>query len=72
MGYGDLKVKRTAAYLIIALGLVIYVMVVISIGAAILPEHWAPQLLFYGITGIVWIFPTMWLITFFHNRKSKS
>ncbi len=63
--------KRTGAYLLIALGLVIYVMVIISIGAAILPDHWAAQLLFYGVTGIVWIFPTMWLITFFYERNKN-
>jgi hypothetical protein len=63
-------VKRVAVYLIIALVLMLYLMVVITIGTAILPDHWAAQLLFYGVTGIVWIFPLMKLLTFFHDRKS--
>ncbi|WP_282607146.1 DUF2842 domain-containing protein [Pelagibius sp. Alg239-R121] len=62
--------KRVAIYLTIALGLAIYVMILISIGAAILPDHWAAQLAFYGVTGIIWIFPVMWIITFFHKRNS--
>jgi len=52
----------------IALALVIYIMVVISIGTAILPDHWAAQLLFYGVTGIVWIFPLMRVIEYLYTR----
>lgn len=60
--------KRVAVYLIIALALVIYIMVIISIGTAILPDHWAAQLLFYGVTGIVWIFPLMRVIEYLYTR----
>ncbi len=60
--------KRVAVYLMIALALVIYIMVVISIGTAILPDHWAAQLLFYGVTGIVWIFPLMRVIEYLYTR----
>lgn len=63
--------KRVAVYMMIALALVIYIMIVISIGTAILPDHWAAQLVFYGVTGIVWIFPLMRIIEFFYKRSES-
>lgn len=56
------------AYLLIAVALTIYILIVISIGTAILPDHWVAQLAFYGVTGIAWIFPLMRIIEFFHKR----
>ncbi|WP_179953929.1 DUF2842 domain-containing protein [Denitrobaculum tricleocarpae] len=63
--------KRVAVYMLIALALAIYIMIVISVGTAILPDHWAAQLVFYGVTGIIWIFPLMRIIEFFYKRRES-
>ena len=44
-----------------------YIVTVISIGVYI-PQHWAWQGLFYGVTGIVWGLPLFPLITWM-NRE---
>ncbi len=64
--------KRVAVYCLIALALVIYIMIVITVGSAVLPDHWAAQLLFYGVTGIIWIFPLMKIIEFFYKRSNPE
>jgi len=42
--------------------LMIYILVVLGIGNAILPHNILITLLYYAVTGIIWIFPAMWFI----------
>jgi hypothetical protein len=51
----------------LVLGLALYSLLMMRLGAAVLPEHWGVQALFYGVAGLVWVWPaarlTRWVIT---------
>jgi hypothetical protein len=46
-------------------GLALYAFLVATIARQYLPEHWAVEILFYAVTGIIWIWPaallTRWM-----------
>lgn len=52
------RVRKFLGMWILIFGLFAYIALVVTIGtSSIMPRHWALQLLFYLIAGIVWAIP---------------
>jgi hypothetical protein len=51
----------------LVVGLFLYALAAMWIGAVLVPAHWAAHAAFYAITGIAWIWPaarlTKWMTT---------
>jgi hypothetical protein len=51
--------------LLLLAGLALYAFLVATIARRYLPDHWAAEIPFYAVTGIVWIWPaallTRWM-----------
>jgi uncharacterized membrane protein len=62
------RVRKFIGLLGILAFLVLYVVVVVTIGGHI-PQHWAWQAVFYGVAGVGWGFPLFPLIAWM-NRGS--
>lgn len=54
--------RSTAALLIGLVGIAGYVLLVLILGDFILDQHWTLQLLYFGVAGIVWVWPAKRLI----------
>lgn len=54
--------RSTAAMLIGLVGIAGYVVLVLVLGDYALQWHWSLQLLYFGVAGIVWVWPAKWLI----------
>ncbi|MDB5412268.1 MAG: hypothetical protein JWR10_603 [Rubritepida sp.] len=50
------------AFLIGVVGFILYIVLVVAAGDFIVRLHWALQLLYYAVVGIVWTIPAKWLI----------
>lgn len=46
-------------------GLACYALLVMALAVRVLPDYWAAELIFYTVTGIIWIYPaarlTRWM-----------
>lgn len=50
------------AFLIGTLGFIAYVAIVVILGDHIIGQHWAIQLIYYVVAGIIWVIPAKKLI----------
>ncbi|UUX49405.1 DUF2842 domain-containing protein [Nisaea acidiphila] len=55
---------------IMILGLLAYIAGTVTFANLLLPQHWLAEILFYPITGFIWIFPAIWLIGW--TKKDKE
>jgi len=63
--------KKILGYSAAALGLIVYIFLIIGLIEVINPGHIAFELLLFAIAGIGWIFPAMWLIKRIHKPKNS-
>jgi len=56
------RTRRVLGLFIIMFGLALYCILVMKLAVLILPIHWAVDLLFYAVAGIIWIFPAYWVM----------
>jgi hypothetical protein len=54
--------RSTIALLIGLVGIAGYLILVLALGDFALEWHWIWQLLYFGLAGIVWVWPAKWLI----------
>ncbi|MCF6216597.1 MAG: DUF2842 domain-containing protein [Emcibacter sp.] len=52
--------------------LIIYILLIVRLGDAIFPMHAAVEMLFYAVTGLIWIFPAMWFIRWWYKPKQPN
>ncbi len=52
--------------------LIIYILLIVRLSEAIFPMHAAVEMLFYAVTGIIWIFPAMWFIRWWYKPKQTN
>lgn len=52
--------------------LIIYILLIVRLSEAIFPMHAAVEMLFYAVTGIIWIFPAMWFIRWWYKPKQPN
>lgn len=50
------------AFLIGVIGFIAYIAIVVAIGDFFVHRHWALQVLYYVVTGFVWVFPIISLM----------
>ncbi len=50
----------------------IYIILVLRLSDAIFPLHAALEMIYYAVTGIVWIFPAMWFIRWWYKPKNPE
>ncbi len=48
--------------LALVFGLTLYGLAIMSLGVRVLPNHWAAEIPFYVVTGLVWIWPAAKLV----------
>lgn len=63
--------KKFLGYSSAAFGLILYIFIIIGLIEVINPGHIAFELLLFGVAGIGWIFPVMWLIKRYHKTENK-
>ncbi|MDA5194021.1 DUF2842 domain-containing protein [Govanella unica] len=56
------RTRRTLGLLTLTFGLFFYCILVMLLASVILPVNGVVDLLFYVVTGIVWIFPAYWVL----------
>jgi len=49
--------RSTLAFLIGVVGFVVYILVMVALGDFLVTAHWALQLIYYVVAGIIWVFP---------------
>lgn len=54
--------RSTLALLIGVVGFVVYILVVTALGDFLVTAHWALQLVYYLVAGMIWIIPARRLI----------
>jgi len=54
--------RSLLAFLIGVVGIVLYILAVVALGDHLVMAHWALQLVYYGVAGIIWMWPAKWLI----------
>ena len=54
--------RGKVAFLIGVVGIIVYVIIVVSLGDIIIRQHWAIQMIYYASLGILWVFPVKKLI----------
>ncbi|VAX03309.1 hypothetical protein MNBD_ALPHA03-1914 [hydrothermal vent metagenome] len=52
--------------------LIIYILLIVRLSDAIFPMHAAVEMLFYAVTGLIWIFPAMWFIRWWYKPKQPN
>jgi len=52
--------------------LLIYILLILRLSDAIFPMHAAVEMVFYAVTGIIWIFPAMWFIRWWYKPKETN
>lgn len=61
--------RKLLGYILGLLGLVIYIILVLRLGDAILPRQVVVEMIYYTVTGIGWIFPVMGIIRWWYKVK---
>ncbi len=61
--------RKLFGYILGIFGLMIYILLVLRLGNAILPHHVVIEMIYYGIAGIGWIFPAMGIIRWWYKVK---
>jgi hypothetical protein len=60
-----MRLRILGGTVILVAGLALYVLAVMRLAVALLPEHWAAQTIFYLLAGIAWVIPaarlTRWM-----------
>ena len=56
---------------IMLLGLAAYIVLAVTL-AGFLPDHWAVQILYALVAGIVWIYPAVKLLDFFYKKQQDK
>ena len=51
------RTRKLLGMITLLLGLLAYIVVVITIATTWLPSHWAIQLLFFAVAGVAWAIP---------------
>jgi membrane protein implicated in regulation of membrane protease activity len=51
------RTRKLLGMFTLLLGLLAYIVVVITIATTWLPSHWAIQLLFFAVAGVAWAIP---------------
>jgi uncharacterized membrane protein len=64
--------RDAAAYLVFGIGLIAYIVAVVTLADWMLPPHWIIQLFYYVLAGIIWIWPTMWLADRIRKNRPPS
>ena len=57
---------------ILALGLAVYCAAAMWIGAELVPSHWAAELAFYPVAGLLWIWPAALVIRWAHGASHRA
>lgn len=63
--------RSTSAFLIGTVGFVAYILVVVALGDFLVTAHWALQLVYYVVAGIIWVFPARRLIIWGAQGRSE-
>jgi len=54
--------RGKVAFLIGVVGFIVYIAVVVALGDFVIQRHWAIQLVYYVVFGIIWVIPAKRLI----------
>ncbi len=64
--------RKLLGYFLGLIGLMVYIMLVLRLSDAIFPIHAALEMIYYAVTGIIWIFPAMWFIRWWYKPKNSE
>ena len=53
----NVRIRKLIGGAALVLGLAIYAVAAMRVAVAIVPEHWAAQLAYAIVAGVVWVFP---------------
>lgn len=54
--------RNTIGIAVLVIGLALYALAVMVLGASLLPEHALAQLVFYAVAGLAWLWPARALL----------
>ncbi|MBL8699529.1 MAG: DUF2842 domain-containing protein [Alphaproteobacteria bacterium] len=54
--------RNTVGIAVLVLGLAVYALVVMVIGASMVPDHALVQLVFFAVAGLAWLWPARGLL----------
>jgi hypothetical protein len=54
--------RGKVAFLIGVVGFIVYIAVVVALGDFVVHRHWAIQLVYYVVCGVIWVIPAKRLI----------
>lgn len=64
--------RKLSGYMLGLIGLMIYILAVLRLGAALLPQNAIIDMLYYAVAGIIWIFPAMGFIRWWYRPKKAN
>jgi uncharacterized membrane protein len=56
------RMRKFLGMLALLGGLAVYILIAMLIGVRLAGSHWALELVFYVVAGIVWVFPVRYLM----------
>jgi hypothetical protein len=54
--------RNAVGMVALVVGLIVYALAAMVAGATLVPEHWLPQLLFFVVAGLAWLWPARHLL----------
>jgi hypothetical protein len=49
--------RKVVGMAVLLVGLFVYVLAIMEVGARLIDTHWAVQAVFYLVAGVIWAFP---------------
>ena len=54
------------------IGLALYALIAMRVGATALPDHWLADLAFYAVAGVAWVWPAAKLVRWMGRDGDES
>jgi len=67
-----IKLKKILSIFIFLFAMIIYCLLIMVILSKINFNHWLLELLAYSILGIIWVFPSMYILRPFKRNKNEK
>jgi hypothetical protein len=65
----SVSTKKLIGTIVLLVGLSIYLLFTLSLGQLVVPRVWYWELPYYGVMGIIWVFPTRQLLYWMHREN---
>lgn len=61
--------KKLIGAIVLIVGLSAYIVFTLSLGLLLIPNVWYAELPYYAFMGIIWVFPTKYLLYWMHREN---